>query len=315
MDGNLFKQQQQPPPPPPPSFDALSSSPNRLMKSSKVPPKKRPKMEGCDSADDVHVQSDTEVVVPAVPPKKCAVTVQTEPTFDPTVVSVPAMKDDVDNKTIVDTQVLHKELMDVRGALDQERRLRLLLEEQLHSLELSRLQALRQMSTVAMMDYQQQQQHHNNVQAPVLPVASNYDTLPLLSLSFSPAIPSPRSTPICPSESAGVNNGSSPPPPPPAPHSVSASPGVVDPVVSANYNNSRCVSSCVYPVSSKQSLEAIVEAIRHLEGDQMFVDSGDYASDSAAERRRSLMCSGALTEVADNCVSQSRPAIIISPLL
>lgn len=70
----------------------------------------------------------------------------------------------------------------------------------------------------------------------------------------------------------------SPPPPQPA---SSDSPSAVVSNNSATYFASPAVvpTPLANPIghSSKQSLEAIVEAIRHLEGDQLFVDAEQHA--------------------------------------
>jgi hypothetical protein len=145
-------------------------------------------------------------------------------------------------------EILQRQLIEIRLALDRERRARLMFETQLRNAELNRLQSLTRMT----LEY---------------PSPFHAASLLVPQTSSSPANAIPTPPPQATAHSPGLLSPSTVPKyPAAAVQSASAS------IPLAGVPASLTAGQFFHSNSSKQSLEAIVEAIRHLEGDQLFVD-------------------------------------------
>uniref|UniRef100_T1IEK4 Uncharacterized protein n=1 Tax=Rhodnius prolixus TaxID=13249 RepID=T1IEK4_RHOPR len=164
------------------------------------------------------------------------------------------------NNIEVDTNVAGStnDLIDVRVQLDRERRLRMLLEDQVRSLE-SQLypERIREITQQVQLQYQQRDdiQHHKLVivSANALQPVAHTETViaTVTSPPTSPRLPSILEAAIKAEPKVEVERL-------PSPHSV---------------HEERMSQARVYLAStSRQNLETIVEAIRHLEGDNLFSD-------------------------------------------
>jgi len=184
------------------------------------------------------MMSDVEPRVPDVKSYSTA-TVQTEPANPPEMVQ----------DKLWEIELLQRQLIEIRLALDRERRMRLMFETQLRNVELSRLQSLTRLTGVNLLEF------------PSLVSAVTCGSS-LLDTSI-PANQNPSPQPKV--QSPGLLSPSTVPKYPTAASSSTTT-------IATPFANPFGGSPFFPSNSSKQSLEAIVEAIRHLEGDQLFVD-------------------------------------------
>ncbi|KAK9507293.1 hypothetical protein O3M35_007182 [Rhynocoris fuscipes] len=184
----------------------------------------------------------------------------------------------------VDTNVAGStnDLIDVRVQLDRERRLRMILEEQVRSLE-SQLypERIREITQQVQLQYQQRDEEDSSAvitplrreAAETVAAVANLQVVSANSLqpvahteTVIATVTSPPTSPRLPSilEAAIKAEPKVEVERLPSPHSV---------------HEERMSQARVYLAStSRQNLETIVEAIRHLEGDNLFSDSGEAAA-------------------------------------
>ncbi|KAL1139420.1 hypothetical protein AAG570_006404, partial [Ranatra chinensis] len=154
------------------------------------------------------------------------------------------------------------DLIDVRLQLDRERRLRMMLEEQVRSLE-SQLypERIREITHKVQLQYQQREDV----------TVANLQVVAASSLQ-----------PVAHTETVIATVTASPPPSPPRLPSILEAAIKAEPKVEVerlpsspnSVADERVSQARVYLAStSRQNLETIVEAIRHLEGDNLFSDS------------------------------------------
>lgn len=165
-------------------------------------------------------------------------------------------------------EILQRQLIEIRLALDRERRARLMFETQLRNAEINRLQVNLNFA----LDFARRHISFSLFQSltrMTLEYPSPFHAASLLvpQTSSSPANAIPTPPPQAAAHSPGLLSPSTVPKyPAAAVQSASAS------IPLAGVPASLTAGQFFHSNSSKQSLEAIVEAIRHLEGDQLFVD-------------------------------------------
>uniref|UniRef100_A0A0A9YD79 Transcription factor AP-4 n=1 Tax=Lygus hesperus TaxID=30085 RepID=A0A0A9YD79_LYGHE len=186
------------------------------------------------------------------------------------------------------TEGVPNDLIDVRVQLDRERRLRMILEEQVRSLE-SQLypERIREITQQVQLQYQQRDEDDNGG-AVITPMRREMSGAAetVAAVANLQVVSASSLQPVAHTETVIATVTNSPPPSPnarlpsileaaikaepkveverlPSPHSVSS--------MEDRHSQAR-----VYLAStSRQNLETIVEAIRHLEGDNLFADNAE----------------------------------------
>ncbi|KAK9507295.1 hypothetical protein O3M35_007182 [Rhynocoris fuscipes] len=189
----------------------------------------------------------------------------------------------------VDTNVAGStnDLIDVRVQLDRERRLRMILEEQVRSLE-SQLypERIREITQQVQLQYQQRDelQHKIEDSSAVITPLRREAAETVAAVANLQVVSANSLQPVAHTETV-IATVTSPPTSPRLPSileaAIKAEPKVeVERLPSPHsVHEERMSQARVYLAStSRQNLETIVEAIRHLEGDNLFSDSGEAAA-------------------------------------
>ncbi|XP_014249196.1 transcription factor AP-4 isoform X2 [Cimex lectularius] len=190
----------------------------------------------------------------------------------------------------VDTNVVSgatNDLIDVRVQLDRERRLRMILEEQVRSLE-SQLypERIREITQQVQLQYQQREEEENGaVITPMRREVLNGSAETVAAVANLQVVSANSLQPVAHTETVIATVTNSPPNSPSSrlpsilEAAIKAEPKVEverlpSPHAVATTQEERMSQARVYLAStSRQNLETIVEAIRHLEGDNLFSDS------------------------------------------
>uniref|UniRef100_A0A0A9WXA3 Transcription factor AP-4 n=2 Tax=Lygus hesperus TaxID=30085 RepID=A0A0A9WXA3_LYGHE len=200
---------------------------------------------------------------------------------------LPAVQPNINSNMEV-TEGVPNDLIDVRVQLDRERRLRMILEEQVRSLE-SQLypERIREITQQVQLQYQQRDEDDNGG-AVITPMRREMSGAAetVAAVANLQVVSASSLQPVAHTETVIATVTNSPPPSPnarlpsileaaikaepkveverlPSPHSVSS--------MEDRHSQAR-----VYLAStSRQNLETIVEAIRHLEGDNLFADNAE----------------------------------------
>ncbi|XP_014249197.1 transcription factor AP-4 isoform X3 [Cimex lectularius] len=195
-----------------------------------------------------------------------------------------------DSDLEVDTNVVSgatNDLIDVRVQLDRERRLRMILEEQVRSLE-SQLypERIREITQQVQLQYQQREEEENGaVITPMRREVLNGSAETVAAVANLQVVSANSLQPVAHTETVIATVTNSPPNSPSSrlpsilEAAIKAEPKVEverlpSPHAVATTQEERMSQARVYLAStSRQNLETIVEAIRHLEGDNLFSDS------------------------------------------
>ncbi|XP_073989628.1 transcription factor cropped isoform X8 [Rhodnius prolixus] len=207
--------------------------------------------------------------------------------------SATSKKRKADSDIEVDTNVAGStnDLIDVRVQLDRERRLRMLLEDQVRSLE-SQLypERIREITQQVQLQYQQRDdiQHHKLEEGGAVITPMRREALggaaeTVAAVANLQVVSANALQPVAHTETV-IATVTSPPTSPRLPSileaAIKAEPKVeVERLPSPHsVHEERMSQARVYLAStSRQNLETIVEAIRHLEGDNLFSDSSEAA--------------------------------------